>query len=110
MFRVGDPEPYSGRVLASCADCDAALITVEDDSFWADAQAVVWGKLPHLQASVAAVGFPQGGGSFCITSGVVSRWAQRQAAAGEMAAASPGPAARHPPHRLALACRTTPRT
>ncbi len=73
VFRVGDPTPYTARVLCSCADCDAALLTVEQDEFWHGAQELAFGKLPHLQAKITALGFPEGGDTLCITSGVVSR-------------------------------------
>jgi hypothetical protein len=33
VSRVGDPQAYKARVLASCADCDAALLTVDSDGF-----------------------------------------------------------------------------
>ena len=53
--------------------CPAALLTVEDDEFWEGLHPVRFGKLPVLQDPVTVVGFPIGGDTISVTSGVVSR-------------------------------------
>lgn len=51
----------------------AALLTVEDDEFWEGVSPVEFGDLPALQDAVTVVGYPIGGDTISVTSGVVSR-------------------------------------
>ncbi len=50
-----------------------ALLTVEDEDFWAGSIPVQFGDLPQLQDAVTVVGYPIGGDTMSVTSGVVSR-------------------------------------
>lgn len=50
-----------------------ALLTVDDDSFWADVAPIVMGRLPRLQDQCTVVGFPIGGDTISVTAGVASR-------------------------------------
>jgi len=51
-----------------------AVVTVEDDEFWEGLQAVqLSSKIPHLEDDVLCVGFPVGGDTISVTSGVISR-------------------------------------
>eukprot|EP00775_Hariotina_reticulata_P010689 gene10689-10847_t len=49
------------------------MLTVEDDEFWDGVEPVVFGSLPQLQDAVTVVGYPIGGDTMSVTSGVVSR-------------------------------------
>jgi hypothetical protein len=49
------------------------MLTVEDEAFWEGTEPVAFGSLPQLQAAVTVVGFPIGGDTMSVTSGVVSR-------------------------------------
>lgn len=49
------------------------MLTVEDDEFWEGILAVEFGELPALQDAVTVVGYPIGGDTISVTSGVVSR-------------------------------------
>lgn len=51
----------------------AAMLTVEDDEFWEGVSPVEFGDLPALQDAVTVVGYPIGGDTISVTSGVVSR-------------------------------------
>lgn len=51
----------------------AALLTVEDDEFWEGVSPLEFGDLPALQDAVTVVGYPIGGDTISVTSGVVSR-------------------------------------
>ncbi|KAK9198002.1 hypothetical protein WN944_013185 [Citrus x changshan-huyou] len=51
----------------------AAMLTVEDDEFWEGVLPVEFGELPALQDAVTVVGYPIGGDTISVTSGVVSR-------------------------------------
>ena len=56
--------------------CDVALsamLAVEDDEFWQGMSPVEFGDLPTLQDAVTVVGYPIGGDTISVTSGVVSR-------------------------------------
>ncbi|CAN8069415.1 unnamed protein product [Agarophyton chilense] len=64
---------YIARVLTYGNECDLALLTVEDHSFWSDIQPLCFGRLPELQTSVIVVGYPIGGENISVTAGVVSR-------------------------------------
>lgn len=71
--RRGDDRKFLARVLAIGTECDIALLTVDDDEFWAGMQSIKLGSLPTLQDSVYVVGYPIGGDTISVTSGVVSR-------------------------------------
>lgn len=71
--RRGDDEKFIATVLAVGTECDIALLTVEDDAFWLDVKPIEFGVLPKLQDAVAVVGYPIGGDTISVTSGVVSR-------------------------------------
>lgn len=73
MKRRDDDRKYLAKVLAVGTDCDIALLTVEERSFWEGVGTVPLGPLPILQDFVTVVGYPVGGDSISVTSGVVSR-------------------------------------
>ena len=65
---------YEGRVLCESEQCDLALVTVDDDSFWEDMPATHFAvDAPQLDDTVIAVGYPLGATSITVTRGVVSR-------------------------------------
>ena len=49
------------------------MLTVNDDEFWEGVSPVEFGELPSLQDAVTVVGYPIGGDTISVTSGVVSR-------------------------------------
>lgn len=74
LKKRGSDKKHTATVLAIGRECDIALLTVSDDSFWEDPiDAVKFGQLPQLQADVIVVGYPIGGETISVTSGVVSR-------------------------------------
>ncbi|KAK5817842.1 hypothetical protein PVK06_022770 [Gossypium arboreum] len=48
------------------------MLTVNDDEFWEVVSPVEFGELPALQDAVTVVGYPIGGDTISVTSGVVS--------------------------------------
>jgi S1-C subfamily serine protease len=64
---------YSANLLQICHTCDLALLTVEDESFFDGVKPLKIGALPELQSRVNVFGFPEGGESLSVTSGIVSR-------------------------------------
>ncbi|PRW56735.1 Protease Do-like 9 isoform A [Chlorella sorokiniana] len=69
----GDDRKWLAKVLAIGTECDIALLTVDDEEFWQGVQPLRFGPLPNLQESVYVVGYPIGGDTISVTSGVVSR-------------------------------------
>ena len=73
--RRGEAHKYEAVVEVIANECDLALLQVVDgDDFWQDLQPLQFGTtLPALQEQVEVLGYPTGGDSLSITSGVVSR-------------------------------------
>ncbi|GAA0184038.1 hypothetical protein LIER_31350 [Lithospermum erythrorhizon] len=69
----GSDTKYLATVLAIGTECDIAMLTVDDDEFWEGVSPVAFGDLPALQDAVTVVGYPIGGDTISVTSGVVSR-------------------------------------
>lgn len=71
--RLGVPKRWPAKVLHLSRVCDLALLTVEEDAFWTGMEDVDLVDTPHLQDQILVCGFPIGGDSLSITSGIVSR-------------------------------------
>lgn len=74
--RHGSGTKYRADVQAVGHDCDLALLSVDDESFWSAPTAMLpleLGPVPELQQGVVVVGYPTGGDNTSVTSGVVSR-------------------------------------
>jgi hypothetical protein len=59
--------------------CVCTLQTVEEPEFWRGLSPVEFGPLPRLQDQVTVLGFPSGGDTMSVTTGVVSRIEVRRA-------------------------------
>lgn len=66
-------DKYVASVVAVGHECDLAILTVEDEEFWKSIHPLKIGKVPDLQEEVSVIGYPVGGDSISISSGVVSR-------------------------------------
>ena len=64
---------YPAKVTFIGHDCDLAILTVLDESFFADTIALEFGPLPKINTPVQTYGFPVGGRDVSVTEGVVSR-------------------------------------
>ncbi|KAF5740351.1 Protease Do-like 9 [Tripterygium wilfordii] len=73
LKKRGSDTKYLATVLAIGTECDIALLTVSDNEFWEGVSPVDFGDLPALQDAVTVVGYPIGGDTISVTSGVVSR-------------------------------------
>ncbi|GHP07951.1 hypothetical protein PPROV_000669300 [Pycnococcus provasolii] len=71
--RRGSDTKYVANVLAIGTECDLALLEVEDAEFWKGLPSIQLGPLPRLQDNVVVIGYPIGGDTISVTSGVVSR-------------------------------------
>jgi len=64
---------FPARVAFIGHDCDLAILTVDDDSFFVDTVALEFAGLPKVNSTVSTYGFPVGGRHISVTEGVVSR-------------------------------------
>ncbi len=64
---------YPAKVLFVGHDCDLAVLTVPDPSFFEGTEPMVFGGLPVPNSTVQTCGFPMGGQQVSVTKGVVSR-------------------------------------
>eukprot|EP01134_Creolimax_fragrantissima_P003580 CFRG3580T1 len=78
----GSPKKFAARCEHTGHECDLALLTVDDDSFWEDLPHLELGDLPELQDRITVVGYPAGGDTVSLSVGVVSRVELQQYAHG----------------------------
>jgi S1-C subfamily serine protease len=71
--RYGETKRYQAKVVAVSHQADLAIITVEDKHFFKDIAPLTFGDLPKIEQKVAVFGYPTGGNTLSITTGVVSR-------------------------------------
>jgi S1-C subfamily serine protease len=71
--RYGQTKRYEATVEAVSHDADLALITIKDKAFFNGARPIQLGELPTTQQEVIVYGFPTGGDTLSVTTGVVSR-------------------------------------
>jgi len=64
---------YPAKVQFVGHDCDLAVLTVIDPSFFDDTVPLAIGDIPKLNTTVLTYGFPLGGRDISITKGVISR-------------------------------------
>jgi len=69
----GSAEKFVAKMIGVCHQCDLAVLTVEENHFWRDVEALDFGDIPELQENVTVIGYPTGGDSISVTKGVVSR-------------------------------------
>ncbi|MEA3418451.1 MAG: trypsin-like peptidase domain-containing protein [Campylobacterota bacterium] len=71
--RYGERKRYLAKVLNVSHQADMALLEVGDKSFFKGIKPLELGKLPRIEQKVVVYGFPMGGHTLSVTSGVVSR-------------------------------------
>jgi len=64
---------YIAKVVAVSHELDLALITTEDKDFFKGINPLKIGKLPDSEQKIVVFGYPMGGKTQSVTSGVVSR-------------------------------------
>ncbi len=64
---------YIAKVVAVSHELDLALITTEDKSFFDNTKPLKIGDLPESEDKILVFGYPMGGKTLSVTSGVVSR-------------------------------------
>lgn len=71
--RQGGSKKYRAFIEFISNETDLAVLRVEDPDFFNNSKPLSIGKLPATQTTVAAYGFPRGGKTLSITTGVLSR-------------------------------------
>ncbi len=71
--KSGEAKKYIAEVEIVAHECDLAILTVKDDSFFDGIKPIEIGSLAEVRDKVAVYGFPEGGDKLSITEGVVSR-------------------------------------
>jgi S1-C subfamily serine protease len=64
---------YPARIVFLGHDCDLAVLTVDDESFFEGTAALELTGIPNVNSTVSTYGFPVGGDRISVTEGVVSR-------------------------------------
>jgi S1-C subfamily serine protease len=64
----------SAKVVAASPDVDLAILSLEDDSFFANRPAIPLAEgIPQVKSTVNVYGYPVGGEQMSVTEGIVSR-------------------------------------
>ncbi|CAA6812761.1 MAG: serine protease; identified by sequence similarity; putative; ORF located using Blastx/Glimmer [uncultured Sulfurovum sp.] len=71
--KYGDTKRYQARVLEVSHDTDLALLEVENKDFFKDTVPLEFGILPKMQDKVTVYGYPMGGHTISVSTGIVSR-------------------------------------
>jgi S1-C subfamily serine protease len=71
--KYGDTKRYQAKVLQVSHDTDLALLEVEDKNFFSNTIPLTFGTLPKMQDKVTVYGYPMGGNTISISTGIVSR-------------------------------------
>ncbi len=71
--KYGDTKRYQAEVIFVSHDTDLALLKVKDEDFFKDTTPLSFGTLPKMQDKVTVYGYPMGGHTISISTGIVSR-------------------------------------
>jgi len=71
--KYGDTKRYQAKVLEVSHDTDLALLAVEDKDFFKKTTPLEFGVLPKMQDKVTVYGYPMGGHTISVSTGIVSR-------------------------------------
>jgi S1-C subfamily serine protease len=64
---------YPARVAFIGHDCDLAILSIDDESFFDGTVPLELAEIPSVNSTVSTYGFPVGGNRISVTEGVVSR-------------------------------------
>jgi S1-C subfamily serine protease len=71
--KYGDTKRYQAEVLEVSHDTDLALLEVKDKNFFKGTEPLTFGTLPKMQDKVTVYGYPMGGHTISVSTGIVSR-------------------------------------
>lgn len=71
--KYGDTKRYQAEVLFVSHDVDLAILKVKDETFFKDTTPLELDGLPNIQDKVTVYGYPMGGNTISVSTGIVSR-------------------------------------
>ena len=71
--RHGKRKRVKAKVLSVSHQADLAILSVDDKSFFEGVTPLEFGTLPKIQQKITVYGFPTGGDTLSVTTGIVSR-------------------------------------
>ena len=71
--RYGQTQRYEAEVEYISHQADLALLKVKDKSFFNGTKSLKLGTLPEIRQEITVYGFPVGGNSLSVSTGIVSR-------------------------------------
>ncbi len=71
--KYGERKRYRAKVLFVSHQADLAVLGVDDPHFFDDLPALAFDALPYVQQKIAVYGYPAGGRTLSVTTGIVSR-------------------------------------
>lgn len=71
--KYGDTKRYRAKVIEVSHDTDLALLEVADKEFFKNVKPLEFGELPKIQDKVTVYGYPMGGNTISVSTGIVSR-------------------------------------
>lgn len=71
--RYGKTKRYQAEVEFISHQADLALLKVKDETFFEGTKSLEFGEIPKIRQEVTVYGFPMGGNSLSVSTGIVSR-------------------------------------
>ena len=71
--RHGQTQRYEAEVEFISHQADLAILKVKDESFFEGTKSLEFGTLPEIRQEITVYGFPMGGNSLSVSTGIVSR-------------------------------------
>ncbi len=71
--RHGQTQRYEAKVEFISHQADLAILKVKDESFFDGTKSLEFGTLPEIRQEITVYGFPMGGNSLSVSTGIVSR-------------------------------------
>ena len=71
--RHGQTRRYEAEVEFISHQADLAILKVKDESFFEGTKSLAFGTLPEIRQEITVYGFPMGGNSLSVSTGIVSR-------------------------------------
>jgi len=71
--KYGDTKRYQAEVEFVSHDVDLAILKVKDETFFKDTTPLELDGLPNIQDKVTVYGYPMGGNTISVSTGIVSR-------------------------------------
>ena len=71
--RHGQTQRYEAQLEFISHQADLAILKIKDETFFKGTKSLEFGTLPEIRQEIAVYGFPMGGNSLSVSTGIVSR-------------------------------------